>query len=233
MSLKRRKRRLDDSLFLDLQLDFVEDETLADDGGEIIPSPGIAEGDPMTPEEAVRWLELNIESIRVNNSRTPYSDQDFIQEAYYAALEAFAVAQQKKISFEACFRTTFSRHIKNLRGTSVCGASFGEGIAYYGGEAEVETNINLHDVMTRREVEEKQDEQERLIAHVLKQMTPTQREVWTYIIKRRASLREASEVFGKDYRVISKIFHAGLRRIAEMYKDVDIREHFLGYLSAD
>jgi len=220
-----------DSLFLELEpiLSETDSEETPGAGGVLeIPScDGFSgsEGEPASQEEAIRWLEQNIDSIRVGTSNTPYSKEDFIQEAYYAVLQAYAVAKEKKLNFEACFRVTFSRHVKKLREAPIQSSSI---TTIERGEiSEVERNIDSYSVITNREVEEIHIAHEKLIEKALSIMTPPQREVWSLILDKRCSLRDAAKILNKHHAVVSRIYQSGLKHAAEVMGDV--HERFLDY----
>jgi len=66
------------------------------------------------------------------------------------------------------------------------------------------------------EIEEEQRAEEMLVIEALSVMTPTQREVWTLIINKRCSVREAACTLKKHPSTVWKIYHAGLHRVAEI-----------------
>lgn len=72
----------------------------------------------MNVEQAVRWVEKNRGLIIFRTRKflpfTPYDREDFVQDAYEAAIVASAVASKKGLAFEACFWTVFNRTIGNV-----------------------------------------------------------------------------------------------------------------------
>ena len=72
----------------------------------------------MVAEDAVAWVDANrgmiINKARKLKNLTPYDRTDYLQDAYEAAILATSVAQEKKLSFEACFWMLFRRQIANI-----------------------------------------------------------------------------------------------------------------------
>ncbi len=64
-----------------------------------------------SPEEAIDWVDQNAKQI-IGHSRkylpfAPYDQNDFLQDAYEAALEAVEVSVERQIPFPACFWVIF------------------------------------------------------------------------------------------------------------------------------
>jgi hypothetical protein len=64
-----------------------------------------------SPEDAISWVDQNAKQI-IGHSRkylpfAPYDQEDFLQDAYEAALEAVEVSMERQIPFPACFWVLF------------------------------------------------------------------------------------------------------------------------------
>lgn len=71
-----------------------------------------------TAADAVKWVDQNKGLIVVRAGKylpfTPYDRDDFVQDAYEAAIVAACIAERKNLAFEACFWTVFNRHVANV-----------------------------------------------------------------------------------------------------------------------
>ena len=72
----------------------------------------------MTAEDAVKWVGQNKGLFVTLAGKylpfTPYDREDFVQDAYEAAIVAACVAEKKKLPFEACFWTVFNQAVRNV-----------------------------------------------------------------------------------------------------------------------
>jgi RNA polymerase sigma factor (sigma-70 family) len=72
----------------------------------------------ITAADAVKWVDQNKGLIVVRAKKylpfTPYDRDDFVQDAYEAAIVAACIAERKNLAFEACFWTVFNRHAANV-----------------------------------------------------------------------------------------------------------------------
>lgn len=72
----------------------------------------------LTTEEAVAWVDQNAKIILGHTRKylpfAPYDQEDFLQDAYEAALEAAKVSAERKIPFPACFWVTFKGKISEV-----------------------------------------------------------------------------------------------------------------------
>lgn len=71
-----------------------------------------------SPEDAVSWVDQNAKQI-VGHSRkylpfAPYDQEDFLQDAYEAALEAVEVSMERQIPFPACFWVLFKGKVSDV-----------------------------------------------------------------------------------------------------------------------
>jgi len=61
----------------------------------------------MTAEAAIAWVDQNIKQIAGHSRKylpyAPYDQEDFLQDAYEAALEAATVSTERQVIFPACF----------------------------------------------------------------------------------------------------------------------------------
>lgn len=96
----------------------------------------------MSGEEAVAWVnkyrKFVMEKIRGYSGRSPYDEEDHIQDAYEAALIATRVCKAKKITFSSVFWMTFRRviHAKTHGKGSLQTTDFQEydDAVFYGGD---------------------------------------------------------------------------------------------------
>ena len=72
----------------------------------------------ITAADAVRWVDQNKGLIVIRAGKyipfTPYDRDDFVQDAYEAAIVAACVANKKRLPFEACFWTTFKLSVRSV-----------------------------------------------------------------------------------------------------------------------
>lgn len=72
----------------------------------------------LTMEEAVAWVDQNAKIIRGHIRKydpfAPYDQEDFLQDAYEAALVAAKVSAERQISFPSCFWVTFKGKISEV-----------------------------------------------------------------------------------------------------------------------
>lgn len=65
----------------------------------------------ITADQAVKWVKRHrpiiFKAIRSCMASTPYDRDDFLQDAYLAALDAVNISQHKNIPFEGCFWNSF------------------------------------------------------------------------------------------------------------------------------
>ncbi|WP_020678158.1 hypothetical protein [Geopsychrobacter electrodiphilus] len=65
----------------------------------------------MTAEAAIAWVDQNAKQIAGHSRKylpyAPYDQEDFLQDAYEAALEAATVSMERQVFFPACFWTLF------------------------------------------------------------------------------------------------------------------------------
>ena len=61
----------------------------------------------MTAEDAIDWVDQNVKQIAGHSRKylpyAPYDQEDFLQDAYEAALEAAKVSMERQVFFPACF----------------------------------------------------------------------------------------------------------------------------------
>lgn len=71
-----------------------------------------------TSEEAVRWVQEHAKVIQGHVRKylpfAPYDQDDYLQDAYEAALTAVQIAKDRKIPFAACFWIVFRRRITEV-----------------------------------------------------------------------------------------------------------------------
>lgn len=71
-----------------------------------------------TSEEAVRWVDEHAKVIRGHIRKylpfAPYDQEDYLQDAYEAALAAVQIAKERQVSFIACFWIVFRRRITEV-----------------------------------------------------------------------------------------------------------------------
>jgi len=69
----------------------------------------------MTAEAAIAWVDQNAKQITGHSRKylpyAPYDQEDFLQDAYEAALEAAAISEDRQVFFPACFWTLFKGKI--------------------------------------------------------------------------------------------------------------------------
>lgn len=72
----------------------------------------------LSPEEAIDWVDQNTKQIIGHAKKylpfAPYDRDDFLQDAYEAALEASGVSNERQISFPACFWIVFKGKISDV-----------------------------------------------------------------------------------------------------------------------
>lgn len=72
----------------------------------------------LTMEEAIAWVDQNAKQILGHTRKylpfAPYDQEDFLQDAYEAALEAVKVSAERQIPFPACFWITFKGKISEV-----------------------------------------------------------------------------------------------------------------------
>lgn len=72
----------------------------------------------LTSEEAVAWVDRNARTIQGHTRKylpfAPYDQEDFLQDAYEAALEAAKVSAERQIPFPACFWIIFKGKISEV-----------------------------------------------------------------------------------------------------------------------
>lgn len=72
----------------------------------------------LSPEEAIGWVDQNTKQIIGHAKKylpfAPYDRDDFLQDAYEAALEASGVSNERQISFPACFWVVFKGKISDV-----------------------------------------------------------------------------------------------------------------------
>lgn len=72
----------------------------------------------LTTEEAVSWVNQNAKLIQGHTRKylpfAPYDQEDFLQDAYEAALIAAKVSAERQIPFPACFWITFKGKISEV-----------------------------------------------------------------------------------------------------------------------
>lgn len=76
------------------------------------------EGKETTREEAIRWVDENANVIRRHVRKylpfAPYDQDDYLQDAYEAALAAVQEAKKRKIPFIPCFWILFRRKVTEV-----------------------------------------------------------------------------------------------------------------------
>jgi len=69
----------------------------------------------MTAEAAIAWVDENAKQIAGHSRKylpyAPYDQEDFLQDAYEAALEAATVSMERQVFFPACFWTLYKGKI--------------------------------------------------------------------------------------------------------------------------
>jgi hypothetical protein len=69
----------------------------------------------MTAEAAIAWVDENVKQIAGHSRKylpyAPYDQEDFLQDAYEAALEAATVSMERQVFFPACFWTLYKGKI--------------------------------------------------------------------------------------------------------------------------
>jgi hypothetical protein len=72
----------------------------------------------LTMEDAVAWVDQNAKMIHGHTRKylpfAPYDQEDFLQDAYEAALVAAKVSAERQIPFPACFWITFKGKISEV-----------------------------------------------------------------------------------------------------------------------
>lgn len=71
-----------------------------------------------SPEEAIDWVDQNAKQILGHTRKylpfAPYDQEDFLQDAYEAALEASKISEERQIPFPACFWVLFKGKISDV-----------------------------------------------------------------------------------------------------------------------
>jgi hypothetical protein len=71
-----------------------------------------------SPEEAILWVDQNVKQIQGHTRKylafAPYDQEDFLQDAYEAALEAVNVSVDRQIPFPACFWVVFKGKVSDV-----------------------------------------------------------------------------------------------------------------------
>ncbi len=72
----------------------------------------------LSPEEVIDWVDQNTKQIIGHAKKylpfAPYDRDDFLQDAYEAALEASSISTERQISFPACFWIVFKGKISDV-----------------------------------------------------------------------------------------------------------------------
>ncbi len=71
-----------------------------------------------SPEDAILWVDQNAKQIQGHTRKylpfAPYDQEDFLQDAYEAALEAVNVSADRQIPFPACFWILFKGKVSDV-----------------------------------------------------------------------------------------------------------------------
>jgi hypothetical protein len=71
-----------------------------------------------SPEDAILWVDQNVKQIQGHTRKylpfAPYDQEDFLQDAYEAALEAVNVSADRQIPFPACFWILFKGKVSDV-----------------------------------------------------------------------------------------------------------------------
>ena len=181
----------------------------------------------ITRNIAIQWVEKNVKKIKGRAVKflrySPYDMEDFIQQAYVAALSAADVAQRRGIAFEACFWILFSAESRKMASDPVTRNCFEEFRDDYMEEALSPTFPHEF-----RELpwdgdgigEEDQELTDELTEMALSMMTARQGVVWRYLLsKRHYSSLEIAKLMNVTRQVVEELRDTGLRRVKKHFED--------------
>ncbi len=136
----------------------------------------------------------------------PYDMDDFIQEAYVAALKAVDIHREKNIPFVNCFWKLLGYRIKQMVGCSILARQLLEN----DGQAE-----NAASEVQRHHDE---DEQNEVFVKAVGLMNPKQAEVWTRLLSwRRPTTQQIAEELKVTRQTVEEHQKRGLERVRKKF----------------
>lgn len=174
---------------------------------------------------AIMWVRKNIGKVKGRAAKfqrySPYDMEDFIQQAYIAALAADRVSQERGVPFEACFWVLFSADIRVMASNPVTRNYFQEFREEYGEDGLSPTvlrEIHHHSDMEDVEMESPR-KTKMLIRKALHAMTPRQRQVWRHLLsKRHYSVTKIAGKMRVRRQVIEELRDTGLKRVRRSFR---------------
>ncbi len=162
---------------------------------------------------AVEWVDKNKHRIRGRATKfakmSPYDTEDFLQDAYEAALLADEVSARKNIDFERCFWVSYKR-ITCSKVTEVMTQSDFEIEELPGGDDPCFELLVMEELQTERNKLDPQD----LISKILDGMSPKAREAWEYTLKGYTP-KEVGNILGIRRQSVMKRKELGIRKAKE------------------
>ena len=180
-------------------------------------------GGSITIEEAVKWVDQN-KGLVVTRARkyipfTPYDREDFIQDAYQAAIVAACVAERKNLAFEACFWTVFNRHVADIVPNPLS--------TRHSGSASPPTTLcddveNIAHVLTAPEEQRTWHDVERLYLAICEYLSDCEKKVWVRALgitpKGRMSNYEIAEDLGCSAANVRQAIQRVVARLSKKVK---------------
>jgi len=174
---------------------------------------------------AVQWVEGNMKKVRGRAAKfqrySPYDMEDFIQQAYEAALTAVDVSRNQSLPFEACFWVIFTADSRTMASNPVTRnhyENFREEYTKQGHAPSVPKEIYQPSPEERLSWEDLEAVQ-MLIDIAVSVMTSRQREVWRLLLgDKRHTTAEIAEIMGVKRQVVEELRDSGLRRVRRYFE---------------
>jgi hypothetical protein len=176
--------------------------------------------------QAVQWVIDNMRKIRGRAAKfqrySPYDLDDFIQQAYAAALAAVDVSIDQGIPFEACFWVLFTADSRTMASNPVTRNRYQEFRENYTewGYAPTPTQDLFQDFAEETGIGKEELEMvEALIDMALQLMTPKQRKVWRYLLSDTYyTTTDIAEILSVKRQVVEELRDTGLKRVRRYFE---------------
>lgn len=175
---------------------------------------------------AIQWVDGNLKKVKGRAAKfqhySPYDMEDFIQQAYIAALTAVDVSRGQELPFEACFWVLFTADSRIMASNPVTRNRYEEFAEDYTEQGYAPTfaqDLFPYSAEGISAGKEEPEEIDTLIDIAIAAMTSRQREVWRFLLsEKHHTTAEIAGILGVKRQVVEELRDSGLRRVRRYFE---------------